>query len=597
MRTLLINSLLIVGAYFFPTSAIASNNPTEGFSEEPALSMELSSTYEDSNADGEYSDGDFIYYSFTLSNTGSADLRDFTLSSSLGQTSGNLSSLAAGDTDSESFSAKYQLSQEDIDGGGIALTFTMKASTATAEAVEVSVESVMDIYVQGAIKLTKTGTYYDADQNGILNHGDEIHYSFVVKNSCHISLAEVMIEDEKVEVLGGPISLAPGQKDKTSFTAIYTISQEDILAGKVVNKATAIGVNPHGELIKNSDTHTLILEVDKDLLCIEKTSDTRNTVVGAQFNYTISITNHAKFAFENLSIKDEMPEILLLVSSSHSFVEENHWKIDRIEAGETVEIELTVMAMMEGEAVNKAHLTVGEYCLVAKAKKVCICGGEMDLAITKTSNGTKIFQGDTFEYSIHVTNQGKTAASEVVITDFLPSNLDYISSSYVLDGKVQELTEEYTGMTVIWSLPELAAGESLDITLVVVANKTGKILNKVMVEALQEDADTKNNEDTDLNEVLELFIPNVFTPGRKDGINDTFVVRGVNQFPTSELTVMSRWGDHVFEKENYQNDWTAEGLASGAYYYVLKATDSEGRNHIFKGWVQVIKSQASISEQ
>jgi len=49
------------------------------------------------------------------------------------------------------------------------------------------------------------------------------------------------------------------------------------------------------------------------------------------------------------------------------------------------------------------------------------------------------------------------------------------------------------------------------------------------------------------------------------------------------LRVFTRWGNKVFETENYRNDWRAEGLPDGVYYYHLK--DAEGRT--VKGWLTI----------
>ncbi|MCH7412965.1 gliding motility-associated C-terminal domain-containing protein, partial [Belliella sp. R4-6] len=84
------------------------------------------------------------------------------------------------------------------------------------------------------------------------------------------------------------------------------------------------------------------------------------------------------------------------------------------------------------------------------------------------------------------------------------------------------------------------------------------------------------------------FIPNVITPG-EDGKNDRFVIKGIGKFVSNNIVIFNRYGDHVYESSDYQNDWSAEGLPSGTFYYVFNAVDSTGRTHVFKGWIQVIK--------
>jgi len=67
-----------------------------------------------------------------------------------------------------------------------------------------------------------------------------------------------------------------------------------------------------------------------------------------------------------------------------------------------------------------------------------------------------------------------------------------------------------------------------------------------------------------------ITIPNVFTPN-SDGYNDYFVIDGIDNFPNSRLVIYNRWGQRVFESDDYNssNYWSAEGHSDGVYYYVL----------------------------
>ncbi len=77
----------------------------------------------------------------------------------------------------------------------------------------------------------------------------------------------------------------------------------------------------------------------------------------------------------------------------------------------------------------------------------------------------------------------------------------------------------------------------------------------------------------------EVEIPTGFSPNG-DGINDNFVILGINYFPEAELTVFNRWGEVVYQKANYNNEWQGEfnggrslggnQVPEGTYFYVLK---------------------------
>jgi gliding motility-associated-like protein len=82
----------------------------------------------------------------------------------------------------------------------------------------------------------------------------------------------------------------------------------------------------------------------------------------------------------------------------------------------------------------------------------------------------------------------------------------------------------------------------------------------------------------------DLLIPNIITPNG-DQFNETFQPGGAKG-TTWDLILYNRWGRQIERYENYQNDWKAQGLDNGIYYYILISRIS-GRS--FKGWVQVLR--------
>jgi gliding motility-associated-like protein len=86
------------------------------------------------------------------------------------------------------------------------------------------------------------------------------------------------------------------------------------------------------------------------------------------------------------------------------------------------------------------------------------------------------------------------------------------------------------------------------------------------------------------------FIPNTITPNG-DRTNDTFEIPGLRRYVSNELVIVNRWGDQVFERKNYQNDWGAEGMVSGTYFYILTVTDEAGKQASFKGFVELLKER------
>ncbi|MEQ8414461.1 MAG: gliding motility-associated C-terminal domain-containing protein [Imperialibacter sp.] len=74
----------------------------------------------------------------------------------------------------------------------------------------------------------------------------------------------------------------------------------------------------------------------------------------------------------------------------------------------------------------------------------------------------------------------------------------------------------------------------------------------------------------------KVFAYNVFTPNN-DGLNECFIIEGVELYTQSLLTVVDRSGHEVFSKVGYKNDWdgtrNGQPLPTGVYYYVLELNE------------------------
>ncbi|MFC6222630.1 gliding motility-associated C-terminal domain-containing protein [Hymenobacter artigasi] len=81
-------------------------------------------------------------------------------------------------------------------------------------------------------------------------------------------------------------------------------------------------------------------------------------------------------------------------------------------------------------------------------------------------------------------------------------------------------------------------------------------------------------------EVGDVFMPNIITPNG-DAANQNFEPR-FSCRPAS-LEVYTRWGQRVYQTDDYHNNWDAAGLPDGIYYYKLRDADDRRA----KGWVEV----------
>ncbi|NBC24562.1 MAG: T9SS type B sorting domain-containing protein, partial [Bacteroidetes bacterium] len=93
----------------------------------------------------------------------------------------------------------------------------------------------------------------------------------------------------------------------------------------------------------------------------------------------------------------------------------------------------------------------------------------------------------------------------------------------------------------------------------------------------------------ELTEPIPLEIPNGISPNF-DGFNDNFIVRGLSEFPQNKLTVLNRWGNIVYEEENYRNSdpWSGtnnggDELPEGTYFVIVELNGEDN----LKGYLEL----------
>jgi gliding motility-associated-like protein len=84
-----------------------------------------------------------------------------------------------------------------------------------------------------------------------------------------------------------------------------------------------------------------------------------------------------------------------------------------------------------------------------------------------------------------------------------------------------------------------------------------------------------------------VVFPNVFTPNG-DGFNDFFVIKNIEKISQNRLIVINANGLKVYEANNYQNNWDADNVPNGSYFYVLESK-IDGASQTFYGTIQIIR--------
>ncbi len=138
------------------------------------------------------------------------------------------------------------------------------------------------------------------------DHVDQvITYTYTVTNTKFFTLHDVHVTDDHIR---GPISCTPdvlmtGQM--ATCTAEYTITQEDLDRGFVVNTATAHGVTENGDDVTSPPDQAKVIAQRHPAIKITKSAmPTRFDAPGQTITYTYRVTNTGNVTLHDVTVDD-----------------------------------------------------------------------------------------------------------------------------------------------------------------------------------------------------------------------------------------------------------------------------------------------------
>ncbi|MDT0554367.1 DUF7507 domain-containing protein, partial [Patiriisocius hiemis] len=476
-----------------------------------SLALIKTGTVNDENGDGCSDVKETITYNFTVINNGNTTITNIDIDDILVNVQGGPITLAPGTTDATTFTATYLITQADINTGSVTNQAEVTGldpnggivSDLSDDNSDVEDDPTVTALCNNAIiALIKTGTPTDENGNGCVDLGETIVYDFVVTNLGNVTLTNVIVTDPLVTVVGGPVDLAAGDSDTETFSAIYTVTQDDVNAGSVTNQATAEGLDPLGNIVSDlsdnnsnfEDDSTITVLCQMPMISLEKSgifndeNGDGSTQVGETISYFFTVTNTGTVTVFNITLDDPLPGI---------------------------EIEGGPIAVLEPGEVDSTTFTA-----TYTVTEADIANQEVVNQATATgedSNGNEV--SDTSDDPINTTNADPDG-----------------------DGDPDDPT--------ITILPDV------------------------------------------LGQQFEIY--NGVTPNG-DGAHDYFQILGIEDFPVNNVKIYNRWGVLVFETDGYGGATGAENvftgrsngrstireekeLPTGTYFYILTFPSDPSQN-------------------
>ncbi len=252
----------------------------------------------------------------------------------------------------------------------------------------------------------------------------------------------------------------------------------------------------------NTATETTGLTPEIDLR-IAKTDSIDPAIAGNALTYTITVTNDGPSTATNVVMTDTLPTGVTFTSatSSQGTVANNAGVVTGTlgtlapNASATITLIVGVNAATRGTITNNASVQATEPEVTTtnnSASQETVINANVDLAITKVDSVDPVTAGGALSYTIVVTNNGPSSATNVVVTDTLPSTLTFGTGTTTVG------TVTNSGNAVTANIGTLASGATATVTLntTVLSTATGTITNIATVTATENETNTANNSAT-----------------------------------------------------------------------------------------------------
>ncbi len=147
------------------------------------------------------------------------------------------------------------------------------------------------------------------------------------------------------------------------------------------------------------------------------------------------------------------------------------------------------------DTATATNIVPGITTNTASATVTVASAGSADMAIVKTATPNPVTEGTPLPYSLAVTNNGPATATNVTVTDALPSTVTYLSST-ATQGSCSE-----AGGTVTCQLGTMANAGTATVTILTLPVQAGMISNTASITADETDPDLTNNASTQVETV------------------------------------------------------------------------------------------------
>jgi len=415
-----------------------------------------SGTPTDLNGNGITDAGDQIPLSYRITNGGQLPLTDIRAEDpKLDTISCPVTALPAGG--STTCTATYTVTTADVATGAAVNTVTAIGATPSGTTVT-STASTTTPLTEPAPKL---GLQQSADVTTVAAPGDRVTYSFTVRNTGNVPIADVGVTSSRGQGSSSAITCPAGTLAvgaSVICTSIYTTTQADIDQGSIDSTAVADGTAVGGDAVRSASASTEVSAQQSPALAIVKSAKPIKTAApGSKVTYSFVATNTGNVTLTNVRIQETAfsgkgnepvadcpaanartlaPGASITCTTTYSLVQAD------IDAGE---ISNTAVASADPpRSVSTGEVTSQPSSVVLPMSQ------RPSLTLSKITTSAPITRaGQEVTFSFHVVNPGNVTITEPRITNSAFSGTGQLGvivcpDGPVLPGQQVECTATYT---------------------------------------------------------------------------------------------------------------------------------------------------------
>ena len=255
---------------------------------------------------------------------------------------------------------------------------------------------------------------------------------------------------------------------------------------------------------KKWEIAALVLKAAAPLQADVATTKSAATTVYATSNltYTIGVTNNGPVTASNVVVSDILPTNIVFVSASSGGTSNNGavtWSSFNLASLASTSFTVVVTAPLSGSLTNTVSSTATTSDPDASNNNGSSSGAKVtttvlqiaDVKATK-SGAASVYETSNLTYTVTVTNLGPNTATNVIVSDLIPTNVTFVSAT---SGGTNN------NGSIVWpTMTNCAVGFTTNFTVTITAPSTGRSLtNTVSSTATSTDPDASNNNGTASN--------------------------------------------------------------------------------------------------